>query len=136
MELAHTGTFKYTEEFQMRLLNYLLVIMLFMIATSSAFAQEVASNVEPVMSFIAIVIKFINETFPKAGPYIQGGVEIIFSLSAFFTILTVFVIGFLKIPIVVARMKGAREWEIKIQKFSDKVGYYLKFLSSFNAKKK
>lgn len=120
-------------------LSLFLLVLVTLAFSCIAYAQgDVAepTTVEPVLGIILMAIQFIKTAFPVAGPYIQGFVEIIASVSVFFTLLTAFVIGALKIPYVIAHVSGATDLAAKIQKFSDKIGYYLKKLSMFNAQNK
>jgi hypothetical protein len=115
----------------------LVLILVLMVLSMSAFGQEVAeAPVEPAFEFVKQLIQFLLTTFPKAGPIVQGFSEIVGGVAALFTLLAVFVAGVLKIPYILAHWAKAPELAEKIQKFSDKITPYFKFLSIFNVQKK
>lgn len=104
------------------------------ISAKDMIVEETAPT-EPVLVVVKYAIEIVNKVFPKAGPVIQLVLELIASLATFFTLLTVFVSGCLRLPIVLARVAGASEKADKIQAFHDKWIYWLKKLSMFNAPK-
>ena len=106
------------------------------VAVADQAATLPEEEIKPVLDILAGAIKYINMLFPKAGPVIQGTLEAIAGLTTLFTLLSVFLIGFLKIPIVLARVGRAHELAEKIQAFSDKITPYFKYLSIFNVQKK
>lgn len=93
-------------------------------------------EVKPYFEFFGSALGLLKKHFPKTATFIQASGEIIGSITTIFTLLTVFLLGLLKVPVIAARFTGAKEWEEKIQKFSDKVVYYAKVWSMFNAQKK
>jgi hypothetical protein len=114
-----------------------VLFLLLMVLSLNAFGSEVVdAPVEPAFEFVKQLIQFLLTTFPKAGPIVQGFSEIIGGIAALFTLLAVFVVGALKIPYILAHWAKAPELAEKIQKFSDKISPYFKFLSIFNVQKK
>ena len=116
-------------------LNTVILMLLVFTLSFSAFAQNVF-DADPALGLLQYALAFLHSTFPKAAPVIQLVFEILGSVAAFFTLLTVFVSGVLKLPLVVARFKGAHELEAKIKKLHDKIVPFLMKLSIFNAQKK
>lgn len=93
-------------------------------------------KVEPYFTVVKDVLAILTKQFPKVGPLIQAATEIIGGLASFFTLLSVFLIGALKIPAIVARYAGAGEMADKISGFNDKLQYWIQKLSIFNVQKK
>lgn len=123
----------------MKKLSGLIMFLIGCLLCMTVFAAEGngdATAPAPVLAVIGQVIGFLQVYFPKAGPIIQLVMEIIASIGTFFTLATVFVIGTLKIPYVMAKWSGAHDLADKIQKLSDKITPYLKYFSIFNSPKK
>lgn len=93
-------------------------------------------EVKPYFEIVKQVIEVLNKNFPKVGPIIQAATEIIGGLASIFTLLSVFLIGVLKIPAVVARYAGAHEKAAWLEGINDKVQYWTQKLSIFNVQKK
>lgn len=106
------------------------------VETLAAIEVTAVEDIEPQLEVVKSVLTFLVTAFPKAGPIIQGTVEVVGGLATLFTLLSVFLIGLLKIPVLVARFSGANELADKIQKLSDKISPYFKYLSIFNVQKK
>lgn len=104
-----------------------------MLLTVQAEVPAEDPKVEPVLIVVKYAVEAINKLFPKAGPTIQLILEVIASIGTLFTLLTVFAVGLLKIPLVIARVGKAHELADKIQAFHDKWIPILKKLSIFNA---
>lgn len=132
--------------------------MLSVMIVSPAFAQVAASDlpvsisnvdvvsasaavvdVDPVFSVLKFVVEGLYKVFAKQAPVIQLVLEIMSSIAMFCTLLVAFLVGILKIPLVISKYTGATVAAEKIQKFYDKCLPYLnklKKLSMFNATKK
>lgn len=110
---------------------FLIAVTVMMSFSVVAFSQDSAI---PQPELLSSLLNFLV-TIPKFGPAISIAVYWIGAISALFTALTVFVLTVLKIPQVALRFKGAHDLADKIEVFSQKIGYYLKYLSIFNAQK-
>lgn len=109
------------------------------VITEVAIVDSVSTStdvVKPELEVISTAITMVKTYFPKAGPVIQLVTEVLFGISTLFTLLTAFLIGVLKIPVIAARIAGANEMADKIQKFADKIIPFFKYLSIFNSVKK
>lgn len=93
-------------------------------------------EVKPYFDVVNSALALLNKHFPNVGPAIQAFTEIIGGLASFFTLLVGFLLAVIKIPAVVARFSGAHEFAEKIEKIGEKVIYYAKLASIFNAQKK
>lgn len=106
------------------------------VLTKASEAAVSEADVKPYFEIFGKVLAVLNTSFPKVGPYVQGASEIIGGISSLFTILVTFLLAFFQIPIVAARLGGAHEKADKIQKFSEKILPWFKYLSIFNVQKK
>lgn len=99
---------------------------------SLAFAVEGQDLLPP--ETVVILLQFL-EHLPYVGPVIVMILKWIAIIAPIMTAISFIVQGVLVIPELVARYSGAPALAEKIKYYSDKVNYWLKYLSIRNAKK-
>jgi hypothetical protein len=86
---------------------------------------------DPVLSFISQVLAYFESQFPVVGE-IMKWVGVVASIGA---VLSYAVQAVLMVPEIAARWSGAPGLADKIKYWSDKIVYFLKYISTRNAQK-
>jgi len=98
-----------------------------------ALAQDVVAPPEG-FEWVSMVMQFLLN-IPHVGPVLVKAIEIIAAVSIVMTSLSAGLIMFVKLSAGAAKLVGAHDAAEKIVAKSEKVLYWLKYLSMFNAKK-
>jgi hypothetical protein len=97
-----------------------------------AFADEVPNVLPP--DIILQLLSFL-QAVPYVGPVLVVALKWVAIIAPLMTALSICVQAVLSVPEVVARFQGAHELADKIKYWSDKVVYWLSYLSIRNAQK-
>jgi hypothetical protein len=109
-----------------------LFLFLIILVPSMAFAVD-AQELLPPETIVAILSAL--EKLPYVGPGLVFALKMVAIIAPIMTALSFAAQAILAIPELVARYKGAPALAEKIKAWSDKIVYWLSFLSARNAKK-
>jgi hypothetical protein len=108
------------------------IIVLGSLICGSAFAQEILQP-PPGAEFMVQLLELLA-SIPKVGPVIVMAIKYVGLVAAVMTSISASFSAILKLPELVARWKGAPEFEAKVVDFVKKIKPYLDYASIFNAK--
>lgn len=125
----------------MKFLNAIFVLVILTFAAAS-FAQETASativaqNANGIPEWVIQLIGAISSFFPSVGPILVKIATIAGIIATVATALVIAARAVFAVPELALRWAGQKEKADKILAIADKVIYYLKLVSMFNAQKK